>query len=142
MGKDKAKDKVKDKAKTVPAADVKTRSVLIVDDDPDVRTSVSLLIKAAGCRPLCASTCADGIAVFLREKPQLVLADLMMETVDAGIDLVKRIKAAATVPVYILSSVGDSLGDTIGLDRIGADGVLQKPLAPELLRRLLADRLG
>lgn len=117
--------------------------VLCIDDDPDVLEALRLILEASGYICLRASTAADGLADFRREQPDLVLVDLMMEEVDAGANFAKELKAAGSdVPIFMLSSVGDSLSSMVDTGTLGLSGVLQKPPRPAELLALLKEQLG
>ncbi len=119
------------------------KTILIVDDDPDVLETLDMMIQADGHTPVRAHTMAEGLEVFQREKPDLVIADLMMETVDAGAQLVDAVRSAdASIPVYLLSSVGKELNENTLPQDIRADGILQKPIKAELLKQILGERLN
>lgn len=116
--------------------------ILCIDDDPDIRDSLKLVLEASGYAFAEASTAEDGLRVYKESNPDLVLVDLMMEEVDAGTSFVKELKLLGTqAPVYMLSSVGDSLSLTTDYAALGLSGVLQKPVAPDVLLRLLGEKL-
>ena len=117
--------------------------VLCIDDDSDIRDSLRIIVEASGYAFVEASTAEEGVEVFRRNRPDIVIVDLMMEEVDAGTNFVKEIKLlGADVPIVMLSSVGDSLSSMVDTSRLGLSGVLQKPVSANALRTLLADRLG
>jgi len=65
-----------------------------------------------------------------------------MEEVDAGLDLVKELRALNNkAPLYMLSSTGDYLYTTLDATALGLAGVFQKPIKPEILLKLLATKL-
>ena len=117
--------------------------VLCIDDDSDIRDSMRVILEASGYAFFEASTAEEGVEVFRRTRPDIVIVDLMMEEVDAGTNFVKEIKLlGANVPIVMLSSVGDSLSSMVDTDKLGLAGVLQKPVSANALRKLLAERLG
>ena len=66
----------------------------------------------------------------------------MMEEVDAGTNFVKEIKALGEAPpIYMLSSVGDTLTISTDYSALGLAGVLQKPINPNVLTATLKARL-
>ena len=69
--------------------------------------------------------------------------DLMMEEIDAGTNLITRLRAlGCDVPIYMLSSVGDDFTLTTDVRELGLAGVFQKPIDPETLLAVLRARLG
>jgi DNA-binding response OmpR family regulator len=116
--------------------------ILCVDDDPDVLHSLRLILETAGYHVATAATADEGRVAVQQAQPDLLIVDLMMEDVDSGFTLVKRLRAEGlTAPVYFLSSSGDYLYETTDVGRFGAEGVFQKPLAPDRLLSVVAARL-
>jgi DNA-binding response OmpR family regulator len=117
--------------------------VLCIDDDPDILDSLSIILEANGYICQGATTAEEGVQVFREARPDLVIVDLMMEEIDAGTNLVRELRLLGSdVPVYMLSSVGDSLSQMTDYTELGLAGVLQKPIAPDALLALLKERLG
>ncbi|MDT8436275.1 MAG: response regulator [Gemmatimonadota bacterium] len=117
--------------------------ILYVDDDPDYRDMVRVILEANGFRMNEAGTAEEGIRSFKRETPDLVLVDLMMEEIDAGTNLITNLRAhGADVPIYMLSSVGDDFAVTADTREMGLAGVFQKPIDERTLLAMLKARLG
>ena len=117
--------------------------IMCIDDDPDIRDSLKIMLEANGYVFVDASTAEEGVAVFREAKPDVVIVDLMMEEVDAGTNFVRELKLlGCEVPIFMLSSVGDSLSSMTDTTELGLSGVLQKPVSPDALLALLRDRLG
>lgn len=68
--------------------------ILVIDDDPDIRECVAELLRCHGVEVTPASSGSEGFAIFLRERPDLVLSDLSMPDGD-GFALIARIRARA-----------------------------------------------
>jgi DNA-binding response OmpR family regulator len=116
--------------------------ILCIDDDPDFLDSMREIIESNGYIMESAGTAEDGLRRFRALSPDLVIVDLMMEEIDSGTSFVKDLKAlGATVPIYMLTSVGDSLSVTTDYAQLGLTGVLQKPLNPDILLRTLKSKL-
>jgi len=102
-----------------------------------------MVLEANGYVCVEAPTAEEGVRVFQETHPDLVVVDLMMEEVDAGTNFVKELKLlGCNVPIYMLSSVGDSLDMTTSYSGLGLAGVLQKPVSPDILVSLLRDKLA
>jgi DNA-binding response OmpR family regulator len=113
-----------------------------VEDDPDFRQSVRAVLEASGYIMIEAANGEEGLKAFRVSKPDLIIVDLMMEEVDSGAALMKELRAAGcAVPVYMLSSAGDSLTMSIDYTQLGFSGVLQKPLDFDRLLILLKSKL-
>ena len=123
--------------------DEQTPVILYVEDDADYRDMVRAILETNGYRMVGAATAEDGLHAFDHESPDLVLVDLMMEEIDAGTNLITRLRAAGCeVPIYMLSSVGDDFSLTTNVQELGLAGVFQKPIDPETLLAVLKVRLG
>lgn len=116
--------------------------ILCVDDDQDLLDSMRIILEDAGFVVETAATAMDGFAAYKRLQPDLVIVDLMMEEVDAGTSLVKEIRAqGASLPIFMLSSVGDSLHRNVSYAELGLSGLLQKPVDPKTLVQTLRAKL-
>jgi len=116
--------------------------ILYVDDDRDCLDSIRLVLEANGYVMAEGQTAEEGLKVFKQSDPDLVIADLMMEEVDAGINFVREIKArGCNIPIYLLSSIGDSLNMSADYSELGLSGVFQKPLDPKTLIKTLEIKL-
>jgi DNA-binding response OmpR family regulator len=103
--------------------------ILVVDDDPDVRDVVRLVLDKHGYVPVTAESAEAALRLYKQQPPDLVIVDLMMEEVDSGTSLVKDLRLLGNAaPVYMLSSVGDALFKSIDYRELGLDGVFQKPI--------------
>ncbi len=116
--------------------------ILYVDDDPDFLAAMRVIVEANGYIMAEANTAEEGLKVYRDLQPDLVIVDLMMEEVDAGVNLVKDLRAlGTTAPVYMLSSVGDNLDMSIDYSQLGLAGVFQKPIDTDALLKILAAKL-
>lgn len=103
--------------------------ILCIDDDKDVLDSLRVILENNGYEMAGAATAEEGVKVYKQVNPDLIIVDLMMESVDAGKAFVKELKLLDnTAPVYMLSSVGDSLASNVDFADLGLTGVFQKPI--------------
>jgi len=117
--------------------------ILCVDDDEDILFFLQTVLQGQGYAVQTAGTAEEGLKLFKKSAPDLVLVDLMMEEVDAGTRLVKELRLRGnTAPVVMLSSVGDNLNMTTDYTELGLAGVLQKPVDQERLLAIVAAKLG
>jgi two-component system, NtrC family, nitrogen regulation response regulator NtrX len=115
-------------------------TVLIVDDEPNIRRMVGSLLRAEGYRVREAAGGAGALGEVAEEEPDAVLLDLFLER-ESGLDLLPRLRGAApTVPVIMMSGRA-SLADAVRATRDGAFHFLEKPLAPEAVLLTLAAAL-
>jgi two-component system response regulator MprA len=112
--------------------------VLVVEDDPSVRESLRRSLAFNGYQVALATDGVDGLAALDRERPDVVVLDVMMPRMD-GLETCRRMRAAGIdLPVLMLTARDEVSDRVAGLDA-GADDYLPKPFAlEELLARLRA----
>ncbi len=114
-----------------------TGRVLVVDDDPALAEMLGIVLRGEGFEP---SFVADGdgaLEAFRRERPDLVLLDLMLPGTD-GLEVCRQIRAESGVPIIMLTAKGDTLDVVRGLES-GADDYVVKPFKPkEVVARVRA----
>ena len=109
--------------------------VLLVDDEPMVRDVLSRYLERSGFAVTGAGDGEAALAAFDRAKPDLVLLDLMLPLID-GIEVFRRIRSRAPVPVIMLTARGEEINRIAGLE-LGADDYVTKPFSPrELVARV------
>ena len=111
--------------------------ILLVDDDVELATMLSDYLVRDGFEVLAVPDGESGVAEALSGRFALVVLDVMMPGI-GGIEALRRIRAASTVPVLMLTARGDDLDRIVGLE-LGADDYVPKPCLPrELAARLRA----
>jgi two-component system KDP operon response regulator KdpE len=111
--------------------------VLVVDDEPEIRHIIRVLLEAEGYRIAEAATASRAEVAARTEKPDLVLLDLGLPDGD-GLAVLRRIRAWSPVPLVVLSARTMEEQKIVALDA-GADDYVTKPFsAPELLARVRA----
>lgn len=102
-------------------------TLLIIDDDEVVRLSLADYLEDSGFNVLQASNGQQGLEMFEREQPDLIICDLRMPQVD-GLTLLRRIsELSIDTPVLVLSGAG-VMSDVVEALRLGAADYLIKPL--------------
>ncbi len=111
--------------------------ILIVDDDVEIRSLLADFLKAHGYR---ATTVHDGRGMWQAletTRVDLIVLDLMLPGED-GLSLCRRLRVDSTLPVIMLTAMGEETERIVGLE-MGADDYLPKPFNPhELLARIKA----
>ncbi len=116
--------------------------ILCIDDDQDILEYLKLTLEANGYRVSTAGSAEEGLKRYGQERPDLIIVDLMMEEVDTGTQFCKELRALGNeAPIYMLSSIGDSLMREADVSAFGLSGVFQKPLNKERLLKVLDERL-
>src|SRR5687768_15338103 len=111
--------------------------VLIIEDDPNVAEVVGRYLTREGYEVEIATDGAAGLDRALADPPELVVLDLMLPSL-SGLEVCRRIRAAAPVPVIILTALGEETDRIVGLE-LGADDYVAKPFSPrELTARVKA----
>lgn len=121
----------------------KRKTVLLVDSDPHARAVLRNALEAAGFSVGEAANSHEGVRTVMRVHPDAILAELMIETVDAGGAIARKLKAAgSSIPVYIVSNAADALVGAVGFDELGISGVFLKPADPAVVIQTLKTRLA
>jgi DNA-binding response OmpR family regulator len=107
------------------------KRVLVIDDEPDVRSLLCELLADRGYLVEEARDGVDGLRVLYDKRPDLVILDLAMPQMD-GWQTLERIRELSDVPVLILTSRAGELEKVRGL-RAGADDYVVKPFGGEEL---------
>ena len=112
--------------------------ILCVDDDADVLECFKVVLEANGYAMVQASSADEALAVYKQSDPDLLIVDLMMEEIDAGVRFIEELKVLGnTAPIYMLSSIGDDLSTTVDYSSLGLAGVFQKPVDNSKLLEIL-----
>ena len=112
-------------------------SVLIVEDDANIRELLQLYLEKDGYAVTIAADGGQGLEKFRAIKPDLVLLDVMMPVMD-GWAVCKAIRAEGDTPVIMLTAKGETDDKVMGL-KAGADDYVTKPFEmKELLARIEA----
>ncbi|HXD24054.1 MAG TPA: sigma-54 dependent transcriptional regulator, partial [Gemmatimonadaceae bacterium] len=116
-------------------------SVLIVDDEPNIRRMVSALLTSEGFEVRDAADGAAGIARAAEFEPDLVLLDLMIPGAMDGMAVLERLRATFPELPVIMMSGRAGLADAVKATRLGAVNFLEKPLTPEGVLLAIASAL-
>jgi two-component system alkaline phosphatase synthesis response regulator PhoP len=114
-----------------------SKTILVVDDEPQIAEICSDYLTAAGFAVLTARDGPHGLAVARREKPDLVVLDLMLPGMD-GLDVCRELRRETNTPIVMLTARVEETDKLVGLE-LGADDYLTKPFSPrELVARVRA----
>jgi len=121
----------------------KEKTILIIDDDADIRASMRIVLEAAGFSVGEAGDGEEGLKIAEKVKPDAVIVDLMMETIDAGSKVSSALKKSGFKgPIYLLSSAGDTVRYNIDAKELGLAGIFQKPINHDVLISTLKTKLN
>ncbi|MFZ0215022.1 MAG: response regulator transcription factor [Candidatus Dormiibacterota bacterium] len=111
--------------------------ILVVDDDPKIRSSLRRTLAFDGYTVREAEDGREALTTMLDELPDLVLLDLMLPGID-GIEVARRLREMSDVPIVMVTARDGTSDQVTGLDA-GADDYLVKPfIKDELLARIRA----
>jgi len=114
-----------------------SRKILVVDDEKPLREFVARNLAARGFEVLRAASGLEAMALFSSHMPDLIVLDVMMPHMD-GLETCRRIRQTSTVPIIVLTALGEEVDKVNALDA-GADDYLTKPFGvDELLARVRA----
>jgi phosphate regulon transcriptional regulator PhoB len=116
------------------------RKILIIEDDKDIVEMLEYNLQEEGYETVSALNGETGIALAGREKPDLIILDIMLPIMD-GFEVCRTLKndnALAHIPIIILSAKSQETDKVVGLE-LGADDYVTKPFSPrELIARTRA----
>jgi len=119
------------------ASPTHVETVLVVDDDPEIRQLLSQFLASAGLCPLLATGGGDMRAQFQQHRVDLVVLDVMLAQED-GLDLLRWLREHTRAPVIMVTALSSPIDRVVGLE-MGADDYVSKPFEPrELLARIRA----
>lgn len=112
--------------------------ILIADDEEGIRTILEKRLIFAGYEVLIANNGREAVGMAFKEKPDLIIMDIMMPEMD-GIEATRRLRKSletASIPILMLTAKNDKQSELEGIDA-GADDYLTKPFdADKLLARI------
>jgi two-component system KDP operon response regulator KdpE len=109
--------------------------ILIVDDEPQIRRLLTVMLEANGYRVLSAGSGQEGLVLAAQHQPALMILDLGLPDLP-GQDVLRRLREWTQSPVIVLSVRDDEKGKVAALDG-GADDYVTKPFnSDELLARV------
>src|SRR5579885_1868443 len=114
-----------------------SQKILIIEDEEGIIHLLNLYLKDAGYSVIIAKDGADGLALHSRERPDLVILDIMLPAID-GFEVCRRIRSWSKTPILMLTARSGEDDRINGLE-LGADDYLVKPFSPrELISRVRA----
>lgn len=119
------------------AAPLHPETVLIVDDDSDIRQLLRQYLEAAGMRPLLAADASEARMTLQQYPVDLVVLDVMLPQ-ESGLDFLRWLREHTRVPVIMVTALDSTIDRVVGLE-VGADDYVSKPFEPgELVARIRA----
>ncbi len=129
-----------------------SKKVLVVDDDPDVRTFIVTVLEENNYIPIVAQDGVEGLQKIEEEKPDLITLDVLMPR-GSGIRLYRKLKTELpfkNIPVIMLTGIAlksflrsqQTLTEFKGQEVPAPDFYLEKPVEPEELIEAIQKKIG
>jgi len=129
------------------------KKILLVDDDPDQRLTMRLPLEAAGYAVFEAVSLTEGLDKVKEVKPDLIILDVMMDTMTSGFQFALEVHSQnpnseyrqfKDVPILMLTAIHSTTPLRFGADEdyLPVDEFLDKPVDPEVLLAKVRQRLG
>ena len=115
--------------------------ILIIDDEKDILNTLSSILEDEGFAVSKAMDGNEGLAIFEREKPDIVLLDVWMPELD-GIQVLKKIKKKNKDAIVIVISGHGTISTAVEAVKVGAYDFLEKPLSIEKVLEVISRGLG
>jgi two-component system, OmpR family, KDP operon response regulator KdpE len=110
-------------------------TILLIEDEPQMRRFLRATLAAHDYRPLEAATAREGMALAGTDNPAVILLDLGLPDLD-GLEVTRQLREWTSIPIIVISARGQE-GDKIKALDAGADDYLTKPFgAGELMARI------
>ena len=120
------------------------KRVVCIEDEPEMIDLVKLILGRKGYEVTGAMGGREGLEVIAREKPDLVLLDLMMPDMD-GWEVYQKMKAGETtrgIPVIVVTAKAQSIDKVLGLHIAKVDDYITKPFGPQELLESVEKVMG
>jgi len=118
------------------------KKILVIEDEPEMRRNITALLRFYEYEPVGAQNGREGVEAARRERPDLILCDVMMPELD-GYGVLRALQqdaSLARIPFVFLTAKGEKDDLRSGMD-LGADDYLTKPVANVDLVRAIEARL-
>jgi DNA-binding response OmpR family regulator len=115
--------------------------IVVTDDDPEIRDTLQAMLEARGYAAVTAADRRAGMATIRRERPDLVILDVMMESWQDGFEMSREMRKdpeLKSIPILMLTAVGDRTGIDVKSSAgdpkwLPVDAYLEKPVEPDVL---------
>jgi DNA-binding NarL/FixJ family response regulator len=118
------------------------KKILVIEDEPEMRRNITMLLRYHEYEPIATENGREGVAAARREKPDLILCDVMLPELDGHgvLQALQTDAALARIPFIFLTAKGEKEDFRSGMN-LGADDYLTKPVANADLVRAIEARL-
>jgi CheY-like chemotaxis protein len=125
------------------------KKILIIDDDANFAEATSALLKSRGYEVLWAQDGQSGLSVAKKDRPDIMLLDVMMTYDSEGLDMAKKFKESQEtkdIPVIMVTGIRRAMNLNFSFESddefLPVKAVLEKPVKPEVLLEAIAKVIG
>ena len=111
--------------------EIYNEKILVVDDELSIRQILETRLSIRGYKVILAANGEEALQLFRKEQPNLVILDIMLPKID-GYQVCSEIRKESSVPIIMLTALGDISDRVMGLE-LGADDYVMKPFSPKEL---------
>lgn len=122
--------------------------IVIIDDDPDFREALSMILEPRGYRLTCCATGPEGLAVIRDKPPDLILLDIMLASPSEGLHVARELQRHENlrrIPIIMVTAYRTTLGmdfaKELGSDYVPPERFLDKPLTAETVLQAVQEAL-
>lgn len=108
-----------------------TETILVIDDQQDIRALLGVALKEAGYRVVEADNGPAGIDAYHAHQPDLILLDIGLGSMD-GLEVCRQLRAVSSAPIIFLTSRADEVDQLVGF-AAGGDDYVTKPFSPKVV---------
>ena len=125
------------------------KRIVIIDDDPDIRDALTMILDRAGYQLTCCVTGSEGLRAVRANPPDLILLDIMLVSPSEGLHVARELRrdeALGRIPIIMITSYRGALGmdyaKEFGSDYVPPEMVLDKPLTAETVLQAVRGTLA
>jgi DNA-binding response OmpR family regulator len=108
-----------------------SETILVIDDQQDIRALLGIALKEAGYRVVDADSGPAGIEAYHAHQPDLILLDIGLGSMD-GLEVCRQLRAVTAAPIIFLTSRADEVDQLVGF-AAGGDDYVTKPFSPKVV---------
>jgi len=117
-----------------------SKTVLVIDDDPDILFFCTSLLESKGYIVKTANSGASGYEAAKTEKPDLIILDIMMEKINTGYTIAEKL--GREIPILMFSSMLNPSDATFDPETVPYRDVISKPIAGAILLEKVREQIG
>ncbi len=113
-------------------------SILVVDDDPDIRSGITLALRSEGAEVIQAADGNEAVSLWRSHEPPVVVLDMMLPK-RSGFLVLEEFREAAEPPIVVMVTANEGRRHEVYAKSIGVHAYMTKPVPLERLIRCIAD---